>query len=53
MRRVRETTRRKVAVEGRNCDDWMAVDLGMVWYTQHVYTVYMCILWPIITFDST
>ena len=35
MRGVRETTRRKVVVEGRDCDDWMAVDLGMVWYTQH------------------
>ena len=22
-------------VEGRDCDDWMAVDLGMVWYAQH------------------
>ena len=35
LRGVRETTRRKVVVEGRDCDDWMAVDLGMVWYTQH------------------
>ena len=35
LRGVRETTRRKVVVEGRDCGDWMAVDLGMVWYTQH------------------
>ena len=30
------TTRRKgkVVVEGRDCEDWIAVDLGMLWYTQ-------------------
>ena len=34
LRGVRMTTRRKgkVVVEGRDCEDWMAVDLGMIWY---------------------
>ena len=34
LRGVRVTTRRKgkVVVEGRDCEDWMAVDLGMIWY---------------------
>ena len=28
------TTRRKgkVVVEGRDCEEWMAIDLGMIWY---------------------
>ena len=42
LRGVRETTRRKVVVEGRDCDDWMAVDLGKVWYTQNMYTLSTC-----------